>query len=262
MKKFLNYFSIIETKPLHKNILFWIATLTPILIGVLLSIPITKNLSINFSEEGYKLFLEKFSFPLWFSSSSIILGVIVARFHSSAQKATSIIQSKLQNNFSNYLSHRDHFQKHINAIAEEFDIKIDAFKIYGIVFSESTPSGVSTEISSGIYEYYEKKFTEEFWLKMKVAAPNFYKTEVDIYFPRFAKSIGINFETKSVKDYEELKSTLIRIRKLYRRAMEYGLSRHTSESSIEIEEHGFSQLIGDFDLWSQKHVFKQKWSGC
>lgn len=248
-----------ETKPLHRNKIFWLATISPLVISAMLSAPLAGNLAFEFSKEGYDLFLSTFKFPLWLSSSSLVFGVMVGRFHGSAQRATTINQSKLQNNFSNYLSHRDHFQKYMQSVSDELDLKIDAFKIYGVIFSSSTPNGVDINISNGIYDYYAQQFEEQFWSKMKFASPNFTKDEVDIYFPRFAKSIGVNAEKLAINDYESLKSVLIRIRKLYRRGMEYGSTRTDSVSVIEFEESGFATLTGEFDLWSNQKGFKNTW---
>lgn len=132
------------SKPLHKNSLFWFAIILPICVSLLLSIPLMKDLNLTFSGEGYNLFLTTFKFPLWISSSSLIFGIMVGRFHGSAQRAERINQGRSQNNFSNYLSHRDHFQKYMQSVSHGFDLSIDAFKIYGIVFSKSTPERVDT----------------------------------------------------------------------------------------------------------------------
>ncbi|WP_293934387.1 hypothetical protein [Iodobacter sp.] len=252
-------FKLDELNPLHRNFLFWVATFLPLLFAVLMAFPLFKNLYFNFTEDGYVLFFSKFKLSLSIAALSIPFGMVVSKFHSSAQKVATITQSKLQNNFANYLSHRDHFQKYMQTVSDEFDLKIDAFKMYGIIFNKSTLSGVSVEIGSGIFDFYEKQYEDHFWSKMKFSAPNFTAMEVNIYFPRFAKEVGINAEKIIINDYESLKSTLIKIRKIYRRGMEYGLTRADSSSSIELEEYGFSELTGRFDLWSNSNGFKNVW---
>ncbi|WP_405127852.1 hypothetical protein [Pseudoalteromonas sp. PB2-1] len=94
---------------------------------------------------------------------------------------------------------------------------------------------------------------------MKFSAPNFTKQEVNIYFPRFAKSIGINAENLTLSNFNELKSILIKIRKIYRRAMEYGMTKDAPESFQEIEESGFAMLIGEFDHWAHENNFHNIW---
>jgi len=192
----LQQFKINEAKPLQQNIIFWIATLLPIVISIFMAIPLTKSLVFDFSYNGYAEFLRVFKFPFWIASSSLVFGVMVGRFHGSAQRAATLKATREQNNFSNYLNHRDHFQKYMQNVADEFDIKVDAFKMYGILFSKSTPELVHIKLSDDISEYILSKFESNFWEKMKFAAKTiiFSVQEVNIYFPRFARDIGINAE--------------------------------------------------------------------
>ena len=260
--KVKSYFAINESKPLQQNFIFWLATILPILIAVLLAIPtIFQGLVFDFSTEGYKQFLDKFKFPLWFSSSSLVLGVMVGRFHGSAQKAATLQATRVQNNFSNYLNHRDHFQKYMQNVADEFDIKVDAFKIYGILFSESSPDKVVVKLSGNISDFISTAFEREFWSKMKFAAKTqpFNVEEVKLYFLRFAREIGVNAEKLTIDDYDTFKEIMDKIRKIYRRSMEYGFTRINQQSNIEAEEAGISQLISDFDLWAAENVFKKPW---
>lgn len=256
------WLKIDETKALHRNQIFWIAICTPMIISILFSIPLWKGLNFELSYTGYKFFLSHFSFPIWLLSGSLIFGVMVGRFHGSAQRATLITQAQSQNNFSNYLIHREHFQKYITPLAEEYDLKVDAFKIYGIVFSNSTPIRLNINLVSGIYRHYETQLNYHFWSKMKFAAKtnSFNKQEVNIYFPRFAKSIGINAEACEFKTFEEIKSIMTRIRSLYRRAMEYGMTRSDSDELMENEESGIAEVNGSFNKWSVENGFNRKWS--
>ena len=252
-----------ESKPLQQNFIFWVATIFPLLIVILLATPILfEGLVFKFSTDGYQCFLEKFKFPLWFSSSSLVLGVMVGRFHGSAQRAATLQATKVQNNFSNYLNHRDHFQKYMQNVADEFGITVDAFKIYGILFSESSPDQVVVKLSGNISDFIATTFENEFWSKMKFAANTmeiFDVREVNIYFPRFAREIGINAEKLIINDYDTLKEIMVKIRKIYRRSMEYGFTRTNQQSNIEVEESGISQLIGEFELWAAEKDFKKPW---
>jgi hypothetical protein len=249
-----------ESKSLQENHIFWFATVIPIAIALWFSCPLMTNLQFDLSKNGYDYFLNCFKFPFWIASSSIVLGVIIGRFHGSAQRAATLNATRVQNNFSNYLNHRDHFQKYMQTVADEFDIKVDAFKIYGIIFSESTPDSVNIKLSDGVSDYITTKFNDDFWGKMKFAAPNYQAREVNIYFPRFAREIGINAEKIELTNYSSLKETLIKIRKIYSRAMEYGFTRSNLPSDIESEESGISTLIGEFDEWSNLNSFKKSWS--
>ena len=240
--------------------LFWFATLFPLILALYFAYPLMPGLEPSATAEAYSNFVSIFKFPLWIASGSLIFGVIVSRFHSSEQRAITIRQSINQNNFSNYLNHRDHFQKYLKPISDDFDVEIDAFKIYGIIFSSSTPSNANVKLSEGIFDYFSKRFEAEFWSKMKFSAPDFATEDVNIYFPRFAKSIGVNAESLKISNFEELKEFLIKVRKIYRRAMEYGMTRESSEKFQETEESGFSSVIGDFSMWAQEAGFKEQWS--
>ena len=257
--KFFNYFYINGEKALHKNFLFWLATISPLILALYFAYPLIDGLKLSGTVEAYSNFISIFKLPLWIASGSLIFGVTVSRFHSSEQRAITIKQSINQNNFSNYLNHRDHFHKYLTSISATFDVKVDSFKIYGIIFSSSTPYNANVMLSSGISDFFCEKFETEFWSKMKFSAPNFTKEEVNIYFPRFAKSIGINAEHITLSDFEELKSLLVKVRKIYRRAMEYGVTREQPESFQEIEESGFSILIGEFSEWASENNFKGRW---
>lgn len=260
IKVMSNYFSVNGEIALHKNSLFWLATLIPVFLASCFAYPLTEGLRFSGTVEGYAYFISVFKLPLWIASGSLILGVTVSRFHSSEQRAITIKQSINQNNFSNYLNHRDHFQKYLKPISDSLTIEVDSYKIYGIVFSSSTPYNASVMLSEGIFEYFSEKFEDEFWSKMKFSAPNFTNQEVNIYFPRFAKSIGINAEKIKLNNFEELKLMLVKFRKIYRRAMEYGITKDSSERVQEIEESGFSILIGEFSQWSQDNGFNKNWT--
>ncbi|MDP2153227.1 MAG: hypothetical protein Q8J66_06175 [Methylotenera sp.] len=162
MSIFNNTFKIDESKSLQENYIFWLATCAPVAIALIFAFPLMFKLNFDFSKEGYQYFLESFKFPFWIGSSSIVFGVVIGRFHGSAQRAATLNSTKVQNNFANYLNHRDHFQKYMQTVSDEFDIKIDAFKIYGIIFSESTPELISIKLSQGVSEYFTSKFSSEF----------------------------------------------------------------------------------------------------
>ncbi len=146
ISKFIEYFCINGEKALHKNFLFWFATLFPLILAFCFAYPLTKGLEFAGTVEAYSNFISIFKLPLWIASGSLILGVTVSRLHSSEQRAITIKQSINQNNFSNYLNHRDHFQKYLTPISEHLSLDVDPFKIYGIIFSTSTPYNVSVMI--------------------------------------------------------------------------------------------------------------------
>lgn len=120
---------------------------------------------------------------------------------------------------------------------------------------------MAIKLSSNVSEFVATNFESEFWSKMRFASkvPTFDAEEVNIYFPRFARALGINAEKLRINDYESFKEIMIKIRKIYRRSMEYGFTRVDQSSNIEYEESGISQLIGEFDLWANENKFKESW---
>lgn len=255
----LAIFSVNAKVGLHRNWLFWIAILLPLCFAIFFALPLMRNVTFHLTADGYDFFISQFQFPLWISSGSLVLGIMVARFHSSEQRALTIAQSVSQNNFSNYLNHRDHFSKYIVPIAESYKLEVDPYRLYGIIFSNSTPATVDTALSQGIADFYARCFEQNFWTKMKFSAPNFSTKEVNIYYPRFLKEVGFSGDKREVVSYEELKSQLISIRHIYRKAMEYGATRDTQMTLHEDEESRFSELIGEFQLWSNNNGFNLEW---
>lgn len=104
----------ISNKPLFTVKLFWVATVFPLLIALILSIPVFISTHFDFSPAGYAKFVELFSFPLWVASGSIVLGVLVGRFHGSVQRHAAFIQTESSNNFKNYFEHKNMFMERIN----------------------------------------------------------------------------------------------------------------------------------------------------
>ncbi len=96
----------IDHAPLFKIKLFWFATLFPLVIALVLSIPMFSSTKFDFTPQGYSKFVELFSFPLWIASGSIIFGVLVGRFHGSVQRYEGLRQTESNNNFRNYIEHK------------------------------------------------------------------------------------------------------------------------------------------------------------
>lgn len=106
---FFNSLLKIGHAPLFKIKLFWVATLFPLAIALVLSIPMFSSTKFDFSQQGYSKFVELFSFPLWVASGSIIFGVLVGRFHGSVQRYEGLSQTESNNNFRNYVEHKKLF---------------------------------------------------------------------------------------------------------------------------------------------------------
>ncbi|EKO3929400.1 hypothetical protein GA787_003303, partial [Vibrio metschnikovii] len=108
---------------LDKQVLFWLAVLLPIIIAVGLGIPVWIEYSLAFNAEAYDNFLKISRLPIGLSSLAIPLGVLVGKLHSAKQTARQIENAKIQitnteqdNRTKLYLSHFEHFCKHLEYI--------------------------------------------------------------------------------------------------------------------------------------------------
>lgn len=108
---------------LDKQVLFWLVVLLPITIAVGLGIPVWIEYSLAFNAEAYDNFLKISRLPIGLSSLAIPLGVLVGRLHSAKQTARQIENTQIQitnteqdNRTKLYLSHFEHFCKHLEFI--------------------------------------------------------------------------------------------------------------------------------------------------
>lgn len=162
-------FGLHPDKPIYKHWLFWLAILIPAVFSLWLSIPIIPGLEYFCrGTECYTNFSRMFKFPLWILSGSVVLGVIVARFHFSLQRSKAIEQTErnleltsANNNFKIYCEHKDYFKNYIKAsslIIKERDeitgihrkcayLNFDQDKIYKFFFSANSMSEVETRLT-------------------------------------------------------------------------------------------------------------------
>lgn len=96
-------------KPLYRHLWFWVAALTPILVGISLGLPIWLEYSFSLSQAGYETFLEISKLPLYVMAPAVPLGMVVAAFHKTKQTAEQLRQTESSNNFKNYLEHKKEF---------------------------------------------------------------------------------------------------------------------------------------------------------
>ncbi|EJV9314153.1 hypothetical protein [Vibrio vulnificus] len=123
MIKIKKIFSLNPDYGLDKQVLFWLAVLLPIAIAVGLGIPVWIDYSLAFNAEAYDNFLKISRLPIALSSLAIPLGVLVGRLHSAKQTARQIENTQIQitnteqdNRTKLYLSHFEHFCKHLEFI--------------------------------------------------------------------------------------------------------------------------------------------------
>ena len=135
-----NLLIIDEKKALHHNFLFWLVTVAPLLIGLLMSIPLMKGYELTASQYAYENFMSIFKLPIWVMSSSLIFGVMITRFHSSKQRSTQISFAIDANNFNYYLKHRESFFEMLDQKKDSIELlKFTSYnKLYNLYFPNSS----------------------------------------------------------------------------------------------------------------------------
>lgn len=139
--KFFNFlvkcFSIDESRALHKNNSFWFALLTPAIIALLLGLNLTRELVIHerfdfgFTAEHLDSFIKYYKFPIGLLPISILLSVMVARFHASKQTVQ-------QTHLKNYFEHYSFFEAFCTDLKKEHSVDIDIRKLYLTFYKRST----------------------------------------------------------------------------------------------------------------------------
>lgn len=169
MKDFpLNLFSITPTLPLHKNHSFWLAIAAPIFVAILLLAGSFHNArSICFSSGCQNHFLESNKLPIGVLSLSVLFGVMVGRFHGSAQRIASHKQTEENNTFRNFYDHRKLFAEWMT---ESQNKKLgqlkctsiySATKLYHALFRVNSPTHLTTELSADHVEECFSKIVED-----------------------------------------------------------------------------------------------------
>lgn len=150
-------FEVNPNKPLHKNHSFWLAICTPISTALILSIPIAIEAGPPcLTYECQKRFIEHFQLPIGILSLSVLFGVMVGRFHGSAQRVASYNQAQENNTFRNFYDHRKFFAEwltslHAVQIQELEYIKLESpTRLYGRLFSNNSPIHISTQLSKDV----------------------------------------------------------------------------------------------------------------
>lgn len=134
---FVKCFSIDESRALHKNYSFWFALLTPAIIALLLGLNLTRELVIHerfdfgFTAAHLDSFINYYKFPIGLLPISILLSVMVARFHASKQTVQ-------QTHLKNYFEHYSFFESFCKSLEIKYDIKINTRSLYLLFYKESS----------------------------------------------------------------------------------------------------------------------------
>lgn len=153
--KFLNFlvkcFSIDESRALHKNYSFWFALLTPAIIALLLGLNLTRELVIHerfdfgFTAAHLDSFIKYYKFPIGLLPISILLSVMVARFHASKQTVQ-------QTHLKNYFEHHEYFEFYCNYLEKQHHVSIRSRELYLLLYPSSTIMEFSPKPSTNIID--------------------------------------------------------------------------------------------------------------
>ncbi|MFK3873419.1 hypothetical protein [Pseudoalteromonas rhizosphaerae] len=172
--RYKQYFSIDESVGLHENYSFRLAIFFPVAVSILFIVLFSFQLwsddlfRFNLTQPEVTEFIKYFTLPISLLSLSIVFGVMVARFHSSKQKAVSN-EITLRNNSVNYFyKTHEEFEKYCAKIQESnknIFRSIRADTCYAVIFSSSTPTNPSLlvdesffRIISSLYSIYADNF--------------------------------------------------------------------------------------------------------
>lgn len=157
-----------ETVGLHENCSFWLAILLPVAVCLFLMGCFYYQLyqegggSFNFTQPGIAVFIKYFSFPISLLSLSIVFGVMVARFHSSKQRAISN-EVALKNNAINYFyKTHEEFDKYCNKLILSKDCPIEGVRseiCYEILFESSRPDRPSLYVNDNFFKTIDKIYS-------------------------------------------------------------------------------------------------------
>lgn len=150
------------SKPMHECWYFWVFSLSPIAIALLCGIAILlaePQLNACFSSLCFSNFVKIFKIPLTISALSIPAAGIIAAIHRSSETQIQISLARKSmditnenNTFSNYIKHRDDFEKTLKKI-EGYGSK-NAFtfanpeKLYKKLFPKNSYTHLETSLSS------------------------------------------------------------------------------------------------------------------
>lgn len=150
------------TNHLHDTRMFRAAIYGPVLLSLLLAIigQMNSGLEPNLSFQGFNTFLINFKLPIGFAGLAIPLGALVASHHRSIQAASQIESQQNQNTFSNYVKHKEYFEKFLDEqglLTGNNSFEAKDKKIYHVLFPRAQNGDFNFKLDSIEHEYIEEK---------------------------------------------------------------------------------------------------------
>lgn len=140
--------------PLQAVPLFWLSIALPALASITLIVLALPDIGAAcFSPDCYSGFLSQFQLPIGVLSLSLVFGVMVGRFHGSAQRVAVYEQNQANNTLRSYFDHRKYFHEWLVTLHGK---QIEAFKyihldssarLYSRLFEDNSPAKVSTTLT-------------------------------------------------------------------------------------------------------------------
>lgn len=179
------FFAIDESIGLHKNYSFRLAILFPVaacllFIGLFSWQLYEKGMyNFHFTQPGITAFIEYFSFPISLLSLSIVFGVMVARFHSSKQKAKGNLITEANNSVNFFYKTHEEFDKYCRkllVVEQPLFKNIDSVTCYGFLFKSSSTKNPALIINEETMQQIEAFYHFYFCCFMDYISSEVYRT--------------------------------------------------------------------------------------
>lgn len=161
-------YMIDETVGLHENLSFWFALVLPFLISLLLVGLFSYQLYEEgkhyfvFTQSSITAFIKYFTFPISLLSLSVVFGVMVARFHSSKQRAVSNGVALRNNSVNYFYKTHEEFEKYCKKLVDSEECRLLMLRsdiCYGVLFCSSSPENPSLVPCARFFRKVEKIFS-------------------------------------------------------------------------------------------------------
>lgn len=206
---FKKIIAIDETVGLHKNHSFRLAIFLPVLLSAIfitifsIQLAIDGQFKLSITQPNVTAFIRYFTFPISLLSLSIFFGVMVARFHSSKQKAKSNEITERNNSVNYFYKTHEEFEKYCKKLVESKECKFSSLRsdiCYSALFCESSPEEPSLIPCERFFRRINKLFSiysDDYVKSIKVVDSNqFNDTEEVLIFASpnvLMKELGMSF---------------------------------------------------------------------
>ncbi|MBS3828842.1 hypothetical protein [Proteus mirabilis] len=239
---------ILNEKSLHKQWLFWLAIIAPLVSGIYFGAGIWSEFSLRLDFKGFSNFFDISKFPFGILTLSPILGAFVVSAHRSIQTAKQIETTEKKNKVDTYYAKKKFVNEQLSTITTTNNEKITritslylkAFKVGD--FNDEKTNNLLDDIKESL-EHFNKlkiingdfKATDSFILcinnpKDKKHIQNIYLmfTDADYYISKIKDFLYL--ESK-VSIYETFKKCILEYEELYKNN-KYDIDNNTFNNNL------------------------------